>query len=186
VASPGLIVDRDGTLVEERGYISDPADLVPLPGVATALARARDAGVVVAVVTNQSAVGRGLVTESQLAVLHQRLTWLGVEAVYYCPHLPDAGCDCRKPLPGLVRRAIDELQLDTARTVLVGDHLTDCMAARAAGVDAMLVLTGHGATHASVARDGGFVVVADLPTAVDRFLAELRTTAPTGFDDDSR
>ena len=173
MASPGLIVDRDGTLVEERGYVSDPADIVPLPGVAAALGRARAAGVVVAVVTNQSAVGRGIVSEPQLAVLHERLTPLGVDAVYHCPHLPDAGCDCRKPLPGLVLRAIDELELDRARTVLVGDHLTDCLAARAAGVDAMLVLTGHGAAHAAAAEEHGFVVVADLPAAVDRFLADL-------------
>jgi histidinol-phosphate phosphatase family protein len=180
VARPGLIIDRDGTLIEERGYISDPADVVVMPGAAEALALARAEGVAVAVVTNQSAVARGIVTEAQLVSLHDRLTPLGIDAVYHCPHLPDDGCSCRKPMPGLVQRAIDELDLDPARTVLVGDHLTDCQAARAAGIEGILVRTGHGATHASDAQIEGFTVVTDLAVAVDRFLASLHTQDTAG------
>src|SRR4029077_569143 len=87
MARPGLIVDRDGTIIEERGYISELDDIVALPGVEAALASARAAGVAVAVVTNQSAVARGIVTEAQLARLHERVKEFGVDAVYHCPHL---------------------------------------------------------------------------------------------------
>lgn len=178
MARPGLIVDRDGTLVEERGYITVADDLVALPGVADALARARRAGVVIAVVTNQSAVGRGLLSEDELATLHEWLGPLGVDAVYHCPHLPDGGCECRKPLPGLIHRAIEELDLDPARCAVVGDHLSDCLAGRAAGLPSMLVRTGHGAVHAPAATAQGFPVVADLAAAVRRFLDTLESGAP--------
>lgn len=170
MARPGLILDRDGTLVEERGYIAELRDLVPLPGSSETLARLKRAGVAIAVVTNQSAVGRGVVTEQQLARLHAAIEELGVDAVYHCPHLPDDGCECRKPLPALVQRALHDLDLDPARTMLVGDHLTDCLAARAAGIDAVLVRTGHGAEHEPEARAAGFVVVDDLPRAAEHYL----------------
>lgn len=170
MARPGLIVDRDGTLIEERGYVTEAADIVVLPGVEDALARARKAGVAVAVVTNQSAIGRGLLSQRQLDQLHQELRALPLDAIYHCPHLPDDGCECRKPQPGMVRRAITELDLDPGRTLVVGDHLTDCLAARQAGVAAMLVRTGHGERHAHDAEALGFEVVADLVTAIDQFL----------------
>ncbi len=171
MARAGLILDRDGTLTEERGYVTDLADLVLLPGTQDALAKARAAGVTLVVVTNQSAIGRGLLTEAALGDLHESLRGLGVAAVYHCPHLPDDGCDCRKPNPGMITRAVRELDLDPARSMLVGDHLTDCQAARAAGVPAVLVRTGHGGAHAAEAEAEGFPVVDDLPAAVDLFLA---------------
>ncbi len=178
MARPGLIVDRDGTLVEERGYISDPRDLVVLPGVAEALARARLAGAVVVVVTNQSAVARGLVTEEALLALHERLRPLGIDAFYHCPHMPDAGCECRKPKPALLVRAIADHDLDRGRTLAVGDHLTDCLAGRAAGVDAVLLSSGHGQEHATAARAEGFPVLDDLPAAVEVFLSRIAEGAP--------
>jgi len=173
MARPGLIVDRDGTLIEERGYISALDDIVPLPGVEAALAGAQAAGVAIAVVTNQSAVARGIVSEAQLALLHDRVKEFGVDAVYHCPHLPDSDCNCRKPSPGLLLQAVKDLDLDPSRTVFVGDHFTDCQAGRAAGIEAVLVRTGHGATHADEAAAGGFTVVDDLPTAVQRFLDSI-------------
>jgi len=174
VARPGLIVDRDGTLIEERGYVTQAADIVLLPGVEAALERATDAGVAVAVVTNQSAIGRGLLTVAELEELHEAIRSLGVSAIYHCPHLPDAGCDCRKPQPGMVRSAVADLELDPQRTVVVGDHLTDCLAGRAAGVGAVLVRTGHGEHHAAEAEALGFPVVADVVAAIDLFLEDLR------------
>jgi D-glycero-D-manno-heptose 1,7-bisphosphate phosphatase len=173
VARPGLIVDRDGTLIEERGYVTDAADIVLLPGVEVALERARSAGVVVAVVTNQSAIGRGLLTAARLEELHEAIHGLGVSAIYHCPHLPDDGCACRKPMPGMVRSAVADLDLDPRRTVVVGDHLTDCLAGRAAGVDSVLVRTGHGEHHAAEAEALGFRVVPDVVVAVDELLASL-------------
>lgn len=172
--NPGLIVDRDGTLTYERGYLSSPAEVVPLPGVEMALRKAKRAGVKIIVVTNQSAVARGIVTELGLHRIHDHLTrQLGLDAVYHCPHLPDAGCACRKPLPALVERAVADFRLDRRQSLLVGDHPSDCQAARAAGIDAALVRTGHGAEHVKEAEAEGFRVVADLPEAVDIFLARL-------------
>jgi D-glycero-D-manno-heptose 1,7-bisphosphate phosphatase len=174
VARSGLILDRDGTIVEERGYVTDPSDLVLIDGAAEAIGRALAAGHPVAVVTNQSAIGRGLLTEADLDALHEPLRALGISATYHCPHLPDAGCDCRKPKAGMVRRAIADLGLDAASSLLVGDHLTDCLAGRAAGVPAMLVRTGHGETHAADAAYDGFTVVDDVVAAIDAFLERQR------------
>ena len=173
MARPGLILDRDGTLIEERGYVTHADDIVLLPGVRDALVRASAAGVAVAVVTNQSAIGRGLLTADDLDALHGSIRDLGVAAIYHCPHLPDAGCGCRKPAPGMVERAVADLDLDPQRTLLVGDHLTDCLAGRAAGVDAVLVRTGHGDHHAEGAAADGFRVVPDVVAAIDEFLEAL-------------
>ena len=174
MARPGLIVDRDGTIIEDCGYVSSTEQMVLLPGVVDALAQARKAGVVVVLATNQAAIGRGIVSEAIVTELHG---WLGtqveLDAVYVCPHHPDDGCACRKPLPGLLEQAIDDLDLDRARTIFVGDHLTDCQAGRAAGVDVTLVRTGHGAAEEAGAVAEGFAVVDDLPAAVRGFLARL-------------
>lgn len=174
-AAPGLVIDRDGTLTAERGYLADPDELEPIPGAVDAVARARAAGLRLAVVTNQVAVAKGVVTEEQLAVMHRHLDDLfgGFDAVYHCPHHYDDACACRKPAPGMVVAAIHDLHLDPARTVLVGDHVTDCLAGRGAGIDAVLVRTGHGHEHEVEAEQAGFPVVDDLAEAVDRHLATL-------------
>lgn len=163
-------LDRDGTILEEKGYVTEPAAVALLPGAAAAIAALNRAGWRVVVVTNQAAVARGLMTEADLAAVHRRmvadLAALGaqVDAVYACPHHPEglvAGyrteCDCRKPAPGLLRRAAADHGLDLAASVMVGDALRDLEAGRAAGVGAtVLVRTGlgeatfglaHGADH---------------------------------------
>ncbi len=173
MARPGLILDRDGTIIEERGYIAALDDIVPLPGVEEALARARAAGIPIVVVTNQSAVARGIVTEEQLAVLHERVMSFGADAVYHCPHVAEDGCACRKPLPGLVQLAVRDFDLDPAHSLFVGDHFTDCLAGRAAGVEAVLVRTGHGREHEPEAIAAGVAVVDDLPTAIVQFLERI-------------
>ena len=169
-----MIVDRDGTVIEDCGYVSSTEQMILLPGVVDALAQARKAGVVVVLATNQAAIGRGIVTEATVTALHE---WLGtqveLDAVYFCPHHPDDGCACRKPMPGLLEQAITELDLDRANTVFVGDKVTDCEAGRAAGIEVVLVRTGHGAAEEAAAVAEGFDVVDDLPTAVRGFLARL-------------
>lgn len=174
--APGLVIDRDGTLTVERGYLADPADLEPVAGAIDAVARARAAGLRLAVVTNQVAVAKGIVTEAALAAMHRRLDEVfgGFDAIYHCPHHYDDGCPCRKPAPGMVRAAIADLSLDPARTLLVGDHLTDCLAGRDAGTRAVLVQTGHGRDHAGEAAAAGFTVVDDLAAAVDQHLYDLQ------------
>ena len=115
MARPGLIIDRDGTVIEDCGYVSSTDQMVLLPGVVDALAQARKAGVLVVLATNQAAIGHGIVTEATVTALHE---WLGsqvpFDAVYVCPHHPDDRCACRKPMPGLLEQAITDLDLDRA------------------------------------------------------------------------
>jgi len=172
VARKGLILDRDGTLTEERGYVLARADLRPIALARPVLARARAAGWVPVVVTNQSAVGRGLLGAEELDAMHADLKdELGLVAIYHCPHRPDEGCRCRKPRPGLVERAITDLDLDPSSSVMIGDNLSDVQAAIAAGVRPVLVLTGHGQRDLDGARRLGATIVDDLAGAIDHLLA---------------
>jgi D-glycero-D-manno-heptose 1,7-bisphosphate phosphatase len=145
-----VFVDRDGTLVVERGYLSDPRDIELLPGALRAISTLNAAGFPVVVISNQSGVGRGLFPLSRvhdaMARMRGALRAGGVEldAVYFCPHRPEAGCSCRKPGTGLLERAADDLQLDLARSAMVGDKLIDAETARRAGALGILVRTGYG------------------------------------------
>jgi D-glycero-D-manno-heptose 1,7-bisphosphate phosphatase len=136
-------LDRDGTLMEDSGFIGDPARVSVLPGVAEGLRLLADAGYARIVVTNQSGVARGFFGEPDVervnAELARRLAGEGVtiDAFYYCAHL--VGCTCRKPLPGLVRRAVDELGIDLGESVLFGDRGSDIALARNVGVPGILV-----------------------------------------------
>jgi HAD superfamily hydrolase (TIGR01662 family) len=136
-----VLFDRDGTLVHDVPYNGEPALVRPVAGAGAATARLRRAGVRIGVVTNQSAVGLGLITPAQLASVNQRVDDLlgpfGSWAV--CPHEPAAGCACRKPAPALVIRAADELGVDPANCVVIGDIGADATAAYAAGARAILV-----------------------------------------------
>ena len=145
-----FFVDRDGTLVKEVGYLADPADLELLPGAAEALRAVRAAGHPVIVVSNQSGVGRGLFPASSVHAAMARLRGLLRErdaepdAIYFCPHRPDAGCSCRKPSPGLLERAAEDQRLALRDSVMVGDKLLDAATGRAAGALGVLVRTGYG------------------------------------------
>jgi histidinol-phosphate phosphatase family protein len=169
---PAIFLDRDGTLNVERSFISHPDQLELLPGAAEALRLLRQAGFLLVVVTNQLVIARGNASEADIARVHNRLEWeLGkagayVDAIYLCPHHPDAGlageraelkivCDCRKPAPGMVERACRDFGIDAARSWLVGDHTRDIETARRAGLRSVLVRTGY------AGRDGGFDVRAD-------------------------
>lgn len=154
---PAVFLDRDGTLIEERGYL-DRLDLLEFfPWTVDAIRLLNRAGFAAVVVTNQSAIGRGIIDEPFLARVHQAIDArlaagrARMEAYYYCPHHPDAEleayrqvCRCRKPQPGLVERACRDLQLDPSRSVMVGDRWLDVACGRAAGTHAVLVRTGHG------------------------------------------
>ena len=138
-----VFVDRDGTLNREVHYLASVAGLRLLPGVAAAIRRLGDAGFAIVLVTNQSGVARGRMTRATVDAIHAEL--------YVCPHHPDAGapplrrrCQCRKPAPGLVRRAARDLGLDLARSYCVGDGAVDLGLAAATGTRGVLVLTGHG------------------------------------------
>jgi D-glycero-D-manno-heptose 1,7-bisphosphate phosphatase len=153
---PAVFLDRDGTLIEERGYL-DRLELVSLfPWTGDAIRLLNRAGYATVVITNQSAIARGLIDEPFLQDVHRaidaRLGPARIDAYYYCPHLADArderyrlACDCRKPQAGMIRRACGEMGLDPARSFMVGDRWIDVACGAAAGARTVLVRTGHGA-----------------------------------------
>jgi histidinol-phosphate phosphatase family protein len=143
-------LDRDGTIMVDRDYLSDPAGVELLPGAAEGLRLLCDRGIRLVVVSNQSGVGSGRISPEQLAQVNARLTeLLGAEGVllngtYCCIHRSDAGCDCRKPLPGLALQAASDLGLDPSRGIVVGDKPADIGLARALGIPSFLTTTGSG------------------------------------------
>ncbi len=149
--SKALFLDRDGVLTRERpDYVKNPDELEFLPGIYEPLRKIKEIGFRVVIITNQSVVGRGLATHEDLARIHEKLRQeLGkqgcaVDAIYYCPHRPDEGCDCRKPAPGLILKAARELGIDTARSWMIGDKEIDMEAAKRAGCRGIRVLTNGG------------------------------------------
>jgi len=145
-----IFLDRDGTITIDTGYPSDPDEVELLPGAADGLRTLRDRGWALVLVSNQSAVGRGIITLEQAQAVHDRLLVAlrasGVEfdGAYYCPHTPDDACECRKPRSGLLRRAATELRLDLAGSVMVGDRQSDVEAGRDAGCTTVLLGPGEG------------------------------------------
>jgi histidinol-phosphate phosphatase family protein len=184
MAAPGraaLFVDRDGTIIEERHHLADPEGVALLPGAARALRTARTQGMPVIVISNQAGVGRGLFPESQVHAVNARLRHLlrveGVEldSIRYCPHAPDAGCECRKPGALLLREAAEDLRVSLRDSVMVGDKWIDVQAGHAAGASGVLVTSGHGAAEQAGGPTPGVTpadqVCADLAAAVEWFLA---------------
>ncbi len=179
---PALFLDRDGTINVDHGYVFRVEEFDFIPGAPEAIRRAKEAGYLVIVVTNQAGVARGLYTEADIHELHRHLDrelarYGGViDAYYYCPHHPDRGnepyrreCACRKPLPGMLLQAAIDLDLDLGRSFLVGDKRSDLEAGIAAGCRAILVATGYGADQEDVAPE--VLRVADLAAAVDLILS---------------
>lgn len=174
---PAAFLDRDGTIVVDRDYPGDPAGVALLPGAAGAVRRLNEAGVPVIVVTNQSGIGRGLITEAQYEAVQRRMEALLAEhgarldGTYHCPHAPDhaPACDCRKPLPGLYRRAAEEHDLDLARSIFVGDRSRDLVYGLEIGARAFLIRGTEDAVAPSGARSVG-----SLAEAVERAFAGAR------------
>lgn len=179
---PAVFLDRDGTLIEDRNYLRDPAEVRVLPGVAPALRRLNAAGRLAVVVTNQSGIARGLLTEADYEATAQRLDLLlagehaRLDARYHCPHLPEitGPCACRKPGPLLYRRAAEDLGVDLARSWWVGDRLSDLEPAGRFGGQGALVLTGAGVSESRRPEAARWVAHPDLAAAVDRILAAER------------
>jgi histidinol-phosphate phosphatase family protein len=142
---PALFLDRDGTLIVDVGYPRHADQVQVIPDAAAALGRARKAGFALVVVSNQSGIGRGLVSAEEAAAVHARFVAayadLGVrfDASYYCPHGPEDGCPCRKPQPGLLLRAAREHGIDIPASFMIGDKVTDVETAHAAGCRGILL-----------------------------------------------
>jgi D-glycero-D-manno-heptose 1,7-bisphosphate phosphatase len=169
--SPAVFVDRDGTIMHDADYCSDPKQVRVFPGVPDALRRLKRAGYKIIVITNQSGIGRGFFSVEQYhAVEAEVLRQLGdglVDATYFCPDVPGEPSECRKPAPGMVLQAAREHDVDLARSFLVGDKEIDAECAHNAGVRAIRVRTGFDrATEGSCAD----WVAEDLPAAVDLIL----------------
>jgi D-glycero-D-manno-heptose 1,7-bisphosphate phosphatase len=160
VNSVGLFLDRDGTINTEVDFLTRPEDLQLIPNAAEAIREANRLGIIVVVITNQSGIARGLMSEDDVQAVHQRLEELlaargaRVDAIYYCPHHPDYGtpqyrkaCTCRKPKTGMLERAAQEFGFDLRSSFVVGDRWVDMKAGELAGCGTVLVLTGYGATE---------------------------------------
>jgi D-glycero-D-manno-heptose 1,7-bisphosphate phosphatase len=173
---PAVFLDRDGVIVENRpDHVKSWSEVKFLDGAFASLTRLAASPFAVVVVSNQGAVGRGLMSLEQAWSVQEQIVREiernggRVDASYLCPHHPDAGCECRKPAPGMLRQAARELDLDMSRSWLVGDAASDLEAARAAGVCGVLVRTGRGADQevlCPAALNGTCPVVDDLAAAV--------------------
>lgn len=168
-----VLLDRDGTLVRDVPYNGDPAAVSPMPGARRALDRLRAEGIAIAVISNQSGIGRGLLRPDQVAAVNARIeSLLGpFDGWFVCPHTDEAGCDCRKPAPGLVRQAAAQLGVPAESCVVIGDIGSDVQSATAAGAASILVPTDQTRREEVAAAP---LLAADLGAAVDLVLAGLR------------
>ncbi|MBI4764883.1 MAG: D-glycero-beta-D-manno-heptose 1,7-bisphosphate 7-phosphatase [Deltaproteobacteria bacterium] len=146
-----LFLDRDGVINEDReDYVKSWEEFRFIPGVRSALKKLRKAKIPVVLITNQSVIGRGMITENELSVIHEGMGKAVQKAgglfqkIYYCPHHPRDRCRCRKPRIGLLKKAAQELDLDLTKCVLVGDTLKDIQTGNRAGCRTILVQSGQG------------------------------------------
>ena len=182
------LLDRDGTIIVEKKFLADPEGVELVPGAAAAIRRLNDAGWLVAIVTNQSGVGRGYYTLPQMHATNARVVEVlaragaRIDTVEFCPHHPLAGdpvlrrvCDCRKPRPGQAFAAACHLGASVTGSVTVGDRLVDVNLGRGLGAFGVLVLTGYGRAHrmrCTRERVTPSAIVPALPEAVDWMLAQ--------------
>lgn len=178
--NPAIFLDRDGVIIENRpNYVRSWDDVEIFPQALKTLVNISRSPYSIVIVTNQSAVGRGLISLSTAQAINRQLVdeikQAGgrIDGVYMCPHAPWEGCDCRKPEPGLFFQAARELSLDLMRSVMVGDALSDIIAAREAGIPRQaMVLTGRGAAQAKLPEAISLqplIVFADLKSALKSF-----------------
>ncbi len=178
-----VFLDRDGTIVDDPGFLHEPEKVKLLPGAAEAIRRLNDAGYHVIVVSNQSGIARGLYSVRDYEMVQERLGALltahgaRIDAAYFCPHHPQfpgpggASCECRKPGLKLFHEAQAAFDIDFSRSWWIGDRLSDVQPALLVGGSAILVATGEGNLHQGQARALGVMVVADLGEAVQHILS---------------
>ena len=176
-----VFLDRDGVINQDSpNYILHRTEFHPLPGSIDAIVRLSQAGIRVIIITNQSAVNRGMISLDELTAIHDRLCTAvsdrggRITDVFFCPHRPDEGCDCRKPKPGLILAACRRHGIDASRSIMIGDTAKDILAGQAAGCgQTFLVRTGDADKALdTLARKGcrPDLIAADLAGAVDWIL----------------
>ncbi|NLV91779.1 MAG: HAD family hydrolase [Firmicutes bacterium] len=184
-----VFMDRDGTITKEVGYVNHPSRLELLPNSAEAIRLLNQHGLLAIVATNQAGVARGYFPEERIHQTHQRLEDLlaaegaKLDAIYYCPHHPRVGegsyrqeCQCRKPNPGMLLQAQEELDVDLSRSYMIGDKITDVEVAHRVGAKGIFVLTGYGLGSYEYERDSWTVkpdyICDDLLAAVQWILQD--------------
>jgi D-glycero-D-manno-heptose 1,7-bisphosphate phosphatase len=178
-------LDRDGVLIREVNYLSSPEQVSIFSEAINALKMLRKNGYKIIVITNQAGVARGYFTEQDVLEVHAEIDRqllaenLSIDAYYYCPHHPDGvvdgyniDCDCRKPKPSLILQAVKDFDIDLHKSFLIGDKVTDLLAADNAGCSAALVKTGHGIEHVAKAEELNFKVFDNIENAVIYFINE--------------
>jgi len=180
-----VVLDRDGTIIAERHYLSAPQELELIPGAASALRQLRGEGLGLVLVTNQSAIGRGFFDHSRLDAIHKQLRHLlqkdgvDLDGIYVCPHVPEDDCPCRKPKTGLLDLASRELNFDVRSSFVVGDKPCDIELGRRAGATTLLVLTGYGVQVFREKSTTADYTVADLGEAAQIILNLMATVEGT-------
>jgi D-glycero-D-manno-heptose 1,7-bisphosphate phosphatase len=180
-----IVLDRDGVINKDSpSFIKTPEEWIPIKGSLEAIARLSQAGYEVVIVTNQSGIGRGLFSADTLAKIHVRMIDYvqqhggQIQSVLFCPHHPDDGCDCRKPLTGLYQQLADRLNINFGGVYSVGDSIRDLQAAKAAGARPVLVKTGNGKKSLKEIADNshidldGTLVFDNLATFTDSLLKQ--------------
>ena len=178
MASRAVFLDRDGTVVDDPGFLHEPGKVKLLPGAAQAIKKLNEHGFLVIIVTNQSGIARGLYTVEDYEGVQRRLVELlakqgaHIDGAYFCPHHPQftGRCDCRKPGSKLFQEAQRALDIDFTRSWWIGDRLSDVQPARVLDGHGILVATGDGNLHQGQARALGVMVVADLAAAADEIV----------------
>ena len=169
--APVAILDRDGTIVVDRGYLSDPAGLTFEPGAAEGILWLHEHGYRLVVITNQSGVGRGFFPMDRVEAMNARLRAMVEEigarlaGIYVCPHAPSDGCDCRKPAQRLMQQAAAELGFAPASSVVIGDKQSDVDFGRRAGAKTVLIAGSDAVRQDAVRQDAADLITPDLLTA---------------------
>ncbi len=176
-----VFMDRDGTVSEEVGYMYHAGLYKPFPWAGPAIRKINEMGMKAVLITNQSGIGRGYFKETVVDEVHSILQIelerhdARLDAIYICPHHPDAGCECRKPNPGMLIRAQRELDIDLKNSFVIGDKYVDIDVAYAVGAKSILVLTGYGRQqleeHGTAAKQP-HLIAENLLDAVNRILSE--------------
>lgn len=194
---PAVFLDRDGTLIEDEGYLNRPSQIKVFPRTAEALRLLRGAGFSLFVVSNQSGVARGYFPESRIRKVHRRLQAMlkakgaRIDRFFYCPHYPGGkvksyakACNCRKPKPGMVRQAVRLYPIDLKKSYVVGDKRDDLLLARKAKVaGGILVLTGNGRESAKELKKSPLpktVVASDILKAAEWIVNQSKKRVPHG------
>jgi D-glycero-D-manno-heptose 1,7-bisphosphate phosphatase len=166
VPARAIFLDRDGTLIDDPGYLSDPDRVRLIAGAVEALRALRGAGYQLVLVSNQSGIGRGYFSAEQAEAVHRRVVeelereGVSLDDARYCPHTPDEGCDCRKPKPGMLRAAARDLDLDLSASFMIGNASSDVAAGKNAGCRTILLASDAAADY------GADFTVAHWPAAV--------------------